>query len=124
MKARLFVCTTCDRYAAPQAQPTRGASMLAAVRTEAERRQVAHLINEVACVMSCPRPCGAAVREGRGGGVYRFAQLSPADAPALVAFLTARIGDATAAVPAGLADRVACYILPRDRQNGGNDATA
>ncbi len=113
MTPRLFVCTTCDRYATRPTQPTRGAVVLAAVREAAARLSVAHLVNEVACVMSCPRPCGAALREGRGGGVYRFALLSPADAPALVAFVAARVDDAAAAVPPCLADRVASYILPR-----------
>lgn len=113
MRARLFVCTTCDRYAPAPAAPKRGAAMLAAVRAEATRVGVAHLVNEVACVMSCPRPCGAAVREGRGGGMYRFALLTPADAPALVAFVAARAADGAAPVPPALADRVASYILPR-----------
>ncbi|HET9018751.1 MAG TPA: DUF1636 family protein [Acetobacteraceae bacterium] len=113
MRARLFVCTTCDRYATPPASPTRGETLLAAVRAEAERRGVARLVNEVACVMSCPTPCGAAVREGRGGGVFRFARLAPRHAPALVAFVAARAQDGTAEVPAALADHVASYILPR-----------
>ena len=113
MRARLFVCTTCDRYAARPEGPTRGEALLAAVRAEAERCGVSRLVNEVACVTSCPTPCGAALREGRGGGVLRFARLTPADAPALVAFVAARAQGGTAEVPATLADRVASYILPR-----------
>ena len=87
--------------------------MLAAVRAEATRLGVAHLVNEVACVMSCPRPCGAAVREGRGGGMWRFAALTPADAPALAAFLARRAGEEATEVAGALAGRVAAYIPPR-----------
>jgi predicted metal-binding protein len=113
MTPRLFVCTTCDRYAAVVESPTRGEALLAAVRRAAAERGVGHLVGAVACVMSCPRPNGAAVREGRGGGVFRFARLREADAPALVEFLVRRAADAAAPVPEGLADRVASYILPR-----------
>ncbi len=112
MTPRLFVCTTCDRYATPPAQPTRGEGLLDAVRAEAARQGVARLVHETACVMSCPRPCGAALREGRGGGMFRFAGLAPGDAAALAGFLAARAADRAAAVPAALADRVASYILP------------
>jgi predicted metal-binding protein len=113
MRPRLFVCTTCDRYAAAPASPTRGEALLAAVRAEAAQRGVAHLVSAVACVTSCPRPAGAALREGRGGGVFRFACLTPEDAPALVAFVAARAADPAAAVPKALADCLASYILPR-----------
>ena len=112
MTPRLFVCTTCDRYATPPAQPTRGEGLLDAVRAEAARQGVARLVHETACVMSCPRPCGAALREGRGGGMFRFACLSPGDAAALVGFVAARVAGGAASVPAALADRVASYILP------------
>jgi predicted metal-binding protein len=121
MTARLFVCTTCDRYAAEPASPTRGEILLATVREAAVRCGIPHLVNEVACVMSCPRPCGAAVREGRGGGVWRFAMLAPADAPALVAFLARRSGSEPADLPEPLVRRLAAYIPPRRTATGTDD---
>jgi predicted metal-binding protein len=113
MNARLFVCTTCDRYAAPPPSPTRGEIMLAAVYSEAERQGVRGIVSAVPCVNSCPRACGAAVREGRGGGVFRFAKLAPADAAALVAFARRRASGEPAEVPESLSGRVASYTLPR-----------
>jgi predicted metal-binding protein len=115
MKARLFVCTTCDRYALPPETPTRGETFLASVQMEAERLGVGSVVSSVPCVNSCPRPAGAAMREGRGGGVFRFAGLGPQDAPALVGFVARRAAGDAAEVPESLADRVACYILPQAR---------
>lgn len=113
MKARLFVCTTCDRYALPAPNPSRGETMLAAVEAAADRLGAAGIVNAVPCVNSCPRPCGAAVREGRGGGMFRFAQLAPADADALVAFALRRAAGDLIDVPDSLARRVASYTMPR-----------
>ncbi len=110
MTPRLFVCTTCDRYAAGS---TRGAAMLAAVRAVAAGQGVAQMIEPIDCVMSCPRPCGAVLRAGRGGGVVRFAGLVPTDAAALVGFIMARATNAVAAVPAVIGARVAAYIPAR-----------
>lgn len=113
MRARLFVCTTCDRYALPAPSPTRGETMLDAVEAAAERLGAAGIVNAVSCVNSCPRPCGAAVREGRGGGMFRFACLVPADADALVRFALRRAVGEAASVPDTLAGRVASYTMPR-----------
>jgi predicted metal-binding protein len=118
MKARLFVCTTCDRYAPMVVSPTRGETMLAAVEQEAVRLGAAGIVSPVPCVNSCPRPAGAAVREGRGGGVFRFARLAPQDAPALVAFAVQRASGIAVEVPASLAGRVASYTLPRRETDG------
>ena len=111
--ARLYVCTTCDRYAPVLVSPTRGEIMLAAVQAEAARQGADGIVSPVPCVNSCPRPAGAALREGRGGAVFRFARLAPADAAALVTFAASWACGDPVAVPASLAGRVASYILPR-----------
>ena len=87
--------------------------MLAAVLAEAARQGVSGIASAVPCVASCPRPCGAALREGRGGSVFRFAHLAPEDAAALVAFARQRGTGEGAAVPESLAGRVASYTIAR-----------
>ena len=113
MRARLFVCTTCDRYALPAPSPTRGETMLAAVEAAAAAAGAPGIVSAVPCVNSCPRPAGAAVREGRGGGIFRFVLLQPQDAPALVGFALRRAAGEGGEVPESLAARVAAYTLPR-----------
>ncbi len=80
MVARLLVCATCDRYAAPAPSPTRGEALAAALRAVTPR--VA--LRVVECLNGCPRPCTAGLR-APGKATLRFSGLGPQDAAALLA---------------------------------------
>jgi len=83
--ARIFVCTTCNRYEPAAA----GADSPGLQLARAMKRVSASAGNEVAvrmveCLNTCPQPCAAALREP-GKVVIRFGRLEPEDAPALLA---------------------------------------
>jgi predicted metal-binding protein len=118
MTGRIFVCTTCHRYApAPAGQPTPGALLAAAMKRHAAASGSGVTVRTVECLNGCPHPCAAALRMP-GKMVIRFAQLTEADAPALLeaATLYARSTDGNvtdAALPAGLRDKVADRVAVR-----------
>lgn len=83
MTARLIVCTTCDRYAEPRPEPTRGEALARAVEARAQARGVDLAIVRVDCLDGCSRPCNAALR-ARGKPFRRFSGLSVTDCDALI----------------------------------------
>jgi predicted metal-binding protein len=90
--ARIFVCTTCDRYAPPaiDASPP-GLQLAQAMKREAAAAGHAVAVRMVECLNTCPQPCAAALRDP-GKVVIRFGRLGPEDAPALIAAAIAYAG--------------------------------
>lgn len=85
MSGRIFVCITCNRYAAPPAgEASPGLRLAQAVRAAAGDMLP---VRTVECLNGCPHPCTAALREP-GKVVMRFSGLAPEDAPALVEVAT------------------------------------
>ena len=83
--ARIFVCTTCNRYepaAAGEASP--GLQLAQAMKRMAGAAGTGVAVRMVECLNTCPQPCAAALRE-HGKVVIRFGRLGPEDAPALLA---------------------------------------
>ncbi len=81
---RIFVCATCDRYAAsPAAQARPGQALAQAIRQRAAQRGAAIAVRAVECLNGCPHPCAAALRMP-GKMVIRFSGLTVDDAPALL----------------------------------------
>ena len=79
---RIFVCTTCDRYAPASAgQPTPGLRLAHAMKQHAAQSGIA--VRTVECLNGCPHPCTAALRTP-GKTIIRFADLTTDDAPALL----------------------------------------
>ena len=93
--ARIFVCTTCNRYLPPEtgaASP--GLELAQAMKRLAAASGTAVAVRMVECLNTCPQPCAAALREP-GKVVIRFGRLGPEDAPALLAAAEAYAGTAT-----------------------------
>ena len=83
--SRIFICTTCDRYAPrPAGEISPGLRLARAIKHEAETSGHAVAVRMVECLNTCPQSCAAALRDP-GKAVLRFGHLNPADAPALVA---------------------------------------
>jgi predicted metal-binding protein len=89
--ARLLVCATCDRYAAPRPSPTRGEALIAALREAAGGIPLS--LRVVECLNGCPKPCTVALR-APGKASLRFSEIAPADAPALIALAHRYAGSA------------------------------
>ncbi|MGH7122026.1 MAG: DUF1636 family protein [Acetobacteraceae bacterium] len=84
MNGRIFVCTTCDRYAAaPPGDPTPGQLLAQAMKRRAAEIASPIVIRTVECLNACPKPCTAALR-APGKMIMRFSRLTPEDAPALL----------------------------------------
>lgn len=84
MSGRIFVCVTCDRYAAPATGETPpGRRLAGALQAQARAAGSSLTVRTVECLNGCPRPCTAALRTP-GKCVIRFSGLTPEDAPALV----------------------------------------
>ena len=118
MSGRIFVCTTCHRYAPPPAgQPTPGQLLAHAMKQHAARHGSAVAVRTVEYLNGCPHPCAAALRMP-GKMVIRFAQLTAADAPALLEaaalYAASADGDVTdAALPVSLRGKVADRVTAR-----------
>lgn len=83
--ARIFICTTCNRYApTPAGEASPGLSLALAMKREVAIAGKAVTVRMVECLNTCLQPCAAALREP-GKAVLRFGRLEPVDAPALLA---------------------------------------
>ncbi len=81
---RVFVCTTCNRYAAtPTGQATPGQRLAQAMKQHAAKCGGTVAVRTVECLNGCPHPCTAALRSP-GKMVIRFSELTAEDAPALI----------------------------------------
>lgn len=81
---RVFVCTTCNRYApAPAGQATPGQHLAQAMKRHAAQCGSTIAVRTVECLNGCPHPCMAALRTP-GKCVIRFSELTVEDAPALL----------------------------------------
>ncbi len=113
---RVFVCTTCNRYAPPPAgQETPGQLLARAVKLGAAKAGRAIAVRAVECLNGCPHPCTAALR-APGKGVIRFAGLTADDAAALLeaAALYAESADGNvpaAALSATLRDKISGRVI-------------
>ncbi len=115
--ARIFVCTTCNRYAPPAGDASSpGLELAQAMKRMAAAAGHPVAIRMVECLNTCPQPCAAALREP-GKVVIRFGRLGPEDAPALlaaaVAYAETANGDLTeSAMPERLRPKVTgCVTL-------------
>ena len=115
--ARIFVCTTCNRYEpARQGADSPGLQLARAMKRMAAAAGNTIAIRMVECLNTCPQPCAAALREP-GKVVIRFGRLEPEDAPALLAAAAAYAETANgdlrdAALPERLRHKVAgCVTL-------------
>jgi predicted metal-binding protein len=78
---RIFICTTCNRYAAPpMGEMTPGERLARAVKVAAGGSIAVRMVE---CLNTCPNPCAAALREP-GKTVIRFGGLVPEDTQALI----------------------------------------
>ncbi len=108
---RVFICTTCNRYAAtPPGQATPGQCLALAMKQHAARCGSTVAVRTVECLNGCPHPCTAALRVP-GKMVIRFSELTAEDAPALLdaasRYAESPDGDVpTEALPASLRSKV------------------
>ncbi len=109
--SRVFVCTTCNRYAAtPAGQATPGQCLARAMKQYAVQCGSTVAVRTVECLNGCPHPCTAALR-APGKMVIRFSELTVEDAPALLdaasRYAESPDGDVrTEALPASLRGKV------------------
>jgi predicted metal-binding protein len=83
--ARIFICTTCNRYVpAPAGEMSPGLKLAQEMKRTAAAAGTGLAVRMVECLNTCPQPCAAALREP-GKVVIRFGRLEPEDAPALIA---------------------------------------
>ncbi len=115
--ARIFICTTCNRYTpAGEGEMTPGYRLARAMKAAAVAGGNTVAVRMVECLNSCPQPCAAALREP-GKVVIRFGGLGPEDAPALLdaarIYAESQDGDlATPNLPERLRDKITgCVTL-------------
>ncbi len=100
MSGRIFVCVTCNRYAAPVPGETPpGRRLAGALRAGAGAGGHQVTVRAVECLNGCPHPCTAALRTP-GKCVIRFSGLTPDDAPALIEAAERYAASATGDLPA------------------------